>query len=138
MPAKAGIHAFYALLLPPPEAPRTKVFWCRFFSKKRPLSLRILIMPELHFRLRWPDAVESLHYSPSTIVRDYFSAGATYAIAEFAGLSRAAMQAASDRVAAVHGHPCSMARATLAAIEQRVSQFTTQPEAAITVIGFEP
>jgi uncharacterized repeat protein (TIGR04042 family) len=78
-----------------------------------------------------------VNYSPSTVVREYFAPGATYDVDEFIRLSRNAMQAASDRVAAVYGHPCSRAGATLAAIEQRASTYLAQPEAAVTVIGFK-
>jgi len=93
-------------------------------------------MPELYFHVRWPDASETVNYSPSTVVREYLSPGATYGIDDFLRLSRNAMQAASDRVAAVHGHPCSRAGATLAAIEARVARYIAEPDSTITVIGF--
>ena len=62
-------------------------------------------MPELTFRLRWPDATETLNYSPSTIIATYFEVGRAYGVAEFAALARRALQAASDRVKETHGYP---------------------------------
>ena len=34
-------------------------------------------MPELHFRVRWPDDSELRCYSPSLVIRDYFAPGQT-------------------------------------------------------------
>ena len=40
-------------------------------------------MPEMTFQVRWPDGVEQRWYSPSLVVHDHLSLGATYAGAEF-------------------------------------------------------
>jgi uncharacterized repeat protein (TIGR04042 family) len=80
-------------------------------------------MPEITFRIRWPDGTEEDCYSPSTILREYFKAGETYPMPEFLTLSRDGLGAASDRVRALYGHPCSNATAQLARIEQIAGRF---------------
>jgi len=73
--------------------------------------------------LQWPDGSRESVYSPSTVVEDVFTAGATYPLAEFVALSRQAMTEASDRVQARYGFPCSRAAATLASIESAAARF---------------
>lgn len=95
-------------------------------------------MPEVTFRLRWPDDSETLNYSPSSIVRQYLTPGATYQIGDFIQRARLAMQAASARVEQKYGHPCSRARATLDSIELQAKPFTKSPSAAVTVTAMRP
>jgi uncharacterized repeat protein (TIGR04042 family) len=64
-------------------------------------------MPELCFVLRWPDGTRETCYSPSTVVRDHFEPGTLYPLPDFLARSRAALTAASDRVKAIYGTPCS-------------------------------
>jgi uncharacterized repeat protein (TIGR04042 family) len=85
-------------------------------------------MPELHFVLRWPDGAEETCYSPSTIVRDHFVPGSVYPMAEFLARCRAALGAASDRVRAIHGSPCSLALGQLARIESTAAGFPSSAE----------
>jgi uncharacterized repeat protein (TIGR04042 family) len=80
-------------------------------------------MPELRFELRWPDGTRETCYSPSTVIRDHFDAGAVYPIAEFLSRSRAALLAASARVQAVYGTPCGRALGQLADIEAGAARF---------------
>jgi uncharacterized repeat protein (TIGR04042 family) len=89
-------------------------------------------MPELHFTIRWPDGTAETCYSPSTIVRDHFTAGTRYSIPEFLARSRVALTAASDRVRAIYGAPCSLALGQLARIET-----TATRHAASTEVLFE-
>jgi uncharacterized repeat protein (TIGR04042 family) len=76
-------------------------------------------MPETYFRIRWPDGARETCYSPSTVVRNFFTAGQSYPLAEFLALSRTALQAASERVRKRYGSGCSRAMAQLAAIEAK-------------------
>jgi len=93
-------------------------------------------MPEMSFRLRWPDASETLNYSPSSVILNHFRAGETYDLAVFMERARAAMEAASARVQDKYGFPCARARATLAAIEQHSAAFAEQPAASVTILEF--
>jgi uncharacterized repeat protein (TIGR04042 family) len=93
-------------------------------------------MPETNFLLLWPDGSETVNYSPSSVIRNYFAAGQSYQLPEFLETARAALAAASARVQEVYGFPCARARATLTAIEQRAEAFTAAPEAAVTFLEF--
>jgi uncharacterized repeat protein (TIGR04042 family) len=94
-------------------------------------------MPELHFRVRWPDASEQLCYSPSSSTRDFFSPGTTYPLAEFLERSRRALGLASERVRQRYGYTCSSAADQLQRIEQTAKRFADLPDACVTVQSFE-
>jgi uncharacterized repeat protein (TIGR04042 family) len=94
-------------------------------------------MPEMHFRIRWPDDRTETCYSPSLVIKDYFSVGADYRIADFLARSRTALNIASERVRAKHGTPCSRALAQLARIEAAAAAFTDVSDARVTVDGFD-
>lgn len=74
-------------------------------------------MPEVIFHIRWPDGTEDHCYSPSTIIRQHLTAGQSYPLADFVARARAGLSAASNRVAAKYGHPCTNALGQLARIE---------------------
>jgi uncharacterized repeat protein (TIGR04042 family) len=92
-------------------------------------------MPELRFVLRWPDGKQEVCYSPSTVIRNHFAVGATYPMADFLSRTRVAMRAASDRVQAVHGAPCSLALGQLARIEASAARHPT--DAIVIFESFE-
>lgn len=93
-------------------------------------------MPEVHFHVRWPDATTTRCYSPSSTIRDFFTSGETYPLAKFVSLSRAALELASERVARRYGFACSSAASQLAQIEQQAARYAAQPDAVVTVLGF--
>ena len=80
-------------------------------------------MPECHVSVRWPDGAAEDVYSPSTVVGRHFAVGASYPVGEFVDRSRAALRAASHRVEARYGKPCSSAAASLRAVEARAAGF---------------
>src|SRR6185503_2936660 len=98
-------------------------------------------MPEMHFRILWPDGQRETCYSPSLVIKDYLMPGARYALGDFLDRSRTALRIASDRVAAKYGHPCPRALRQLALIETTGEAFTTQAgaqlDAYVTVEGFD-
>ncbi|MEO1680404.1 MAG: MSMEG_0570 family nitrogen starvation response protein [Pseudomonadota bacterium] len=79
-------------------------------------------MPEMHMTLRWPDGAEGRVYSPSTIIAEHFAPGERIALDAFATRARAALTAASERVRARYGMPCSRAAASLTAIEAEIAR----------------
>ena len=93
-------------------------------------------MPELYFRVRWPDDSTTHCYSPSTTIRDAFTLGEGYSPAEFAARSRAALTHASARVAAKFGYGCAHAQRQIDEIESRAAQFSTCENARIVVEAF--
>ncbi|MBX3603652.1 MAG: MSMEG_0570 family nitrogen starvation response protein [Piscinibacter sp.] len=94
-------------------------------------------MPEMHFRVRWPDGSEDRCYSPSLVIRDYFQPGAAYPLPDFLQRSREALTIASERVRAKYGYACSMALDQLALIEAQAGRFETQPQARVEVLDFD-
>jgi uncharacterized repeat protein (TIGR04042 family) len=94
-------------------------------------------MPEMRFRIRWPDGSAESCYSPSLVIKDYFAVGTDYALADFLVRSRTALGIASERVEAKYGMPCSRALAQLARIETVASAFTGDPAARVAVDAFD-
>src|ERR1700749_1470994 len=80
-------------------------------------------MPEMRFRIAWPDGSTESCYSPSLVIKDYFAAGQTYPLADFLSRSRAGLTIATERVRAKYGYPCSRALGQLARIETVSQQF---------------
>ncbi|MBR7827198.1 MSMEG_0570 family nitrogen starvation response protein [Actinospica sp. MGRD01-02] len=90
-------------------------------------------MPEMYVVVRWPDGVTQRCYSPSTVVADYFAAGAEYAVAEFVERSRTALGIAGERVRDKYGFLCTGASAELARIEQAAAAYARVDGATVTV-----
>ena len=88
-------------------------------------------MPEMRFVIAWPDGRKETCYSPSLVVRDFFTEGQTYGLSDFLDRSRKALTIASDRVEAKYGYPCSLALGQLARIEQAASPFLPDADATI-------
>ncbi|BBY73446.1 hypothetical protein MPRF_03450 [Mycolicibacterium parafortuitum] len=93
-------------------------------------------MPEMTFHVRWPDGVEQQCYSPSLVVHDHLSVGATYDVAEFVARTTLAMAEAGDRVRARYGFACTAAAATAREIRRTASRYPA--DAAIRVIAMNP
>lgn len=95
-------------------------------------------MPELRFRVHWPDGSIEDCYSPSTIITQHLEAGIDYPLARFVEQARAGLEAANGRVRARFGMGCSQALNQIAAIEQAAAAFADTPAAMVRVEGFEP
>ena len=94
-------------------------------------------MPEMRFRVRWPDGVAESCYSPSLVIKEHLRAGASYATDEFLARWRIALNIASDRVKEKYGHACSLALGQLARIEESCAKFAGRPDARVRVEAFE-
>lgn len=66
-------------------------------------------MPEMRFRVRWPDGTEARCYSPSLVMHDYLTVETSYPVDEFVRRSSEALQIASERVRAKFGFACTSA-----------------------------
>jgi uncharacterized repeat protein (TIGR04042 family) len=93
-------------------------------------------MPEMRFQIRWPDGSEEECYSPSLIIKEYFSPGETYPLDEFVAKSQAALKIASDRVKAKFGFPCGRAMGQLQRIETAASQYQSFESPMVQVLKF--
>jgi len=94
-------------------------------------------MPEMHFRIRWPDGTAEACYSPSLVIKDFFAPGESYPLVDFLERSRTALNIASERVEAKYGSRCSRALAQLNRIESTAKTFSAFPQARVTVEAFE-
>ncbi len=94
-------------------------------------------MPEMRFRIRWPDGVLETCYSPSLVIKEHLSPGESYALADFVDRTRTALLIASDRVLAKYGRPCALALSQLARIEVAGGAYAGHPDARVLVDGFE-
>ncbi|MFT4045251.1 MAG: MSMEG_0570 family nitrogen starvation response protein [Solimonas sp.] len=93
-------------------------------------------MPEMQFRVRWPDDSSMLCYSPSSTIREAFVLGHPYPVAEFVAKSRAALEHASRRVAQKYGFGCAHAAVQIHEIEAAAARFARDPHATVTVESF--
>jgi uncharacterized repeat protein (TIGR04042 family) len=91
-------------------------------------------MPEMYFRVRWPDGETQRCYSPSTVVEDFFSPGTAYPLADFVERSRRALTIADERVRQKYGFGCAGATTQLADIEAGAAAFASVPGAVVTVM----
>ncbi len=93
-------------------------------------------MPAMHYTVRWPDASESVCYSPSLVIHDFFTVGEDYALDEFLRRVRSATTIASERVRAKYGFACSRAADQLDETEHRAAAFAGQAGAQVRMLAF--
>jgi uncharacterized repeat protein (TIGR04042 family) len=92
-------------------------------------------MPEMRFDIAWPDGATESCYSPSLVIKDYFTPGQAYPLAEFVHRSRTALQIASARVEQKFGFPCARALGQLNRIEAAANRFT-ESGGSVSVLSF--
>ncbi len=94
-------------------------------------------MPEMHFRVRWPNGATVECYSPSYIIEEYLSVGQAYPVSDFVARTREALNIAAERVRERYGFVCSSALDTQASIEETAEQLSAQEKAeTVTVLEF--
>ena len=95
-------------------------------------------MPEMHFRVQWPDGREEECYSPSWIIEEYLEVGGAYAVPDFLKRVDTALNIASERVRAKYGFACSSALDQLARLQERVSALPLElREREVRVLRFD-
>jgi uncharacterized repeat protein (TIGR04042 family) len=93
-------------------------------------------MPEIHFQIQWPDGKSETCYSPSLIVKDYFSPNSEYKLEDFVMRSRTALNIASDRVLKKYGMPCGKALGQLRQIETVAAAYQHFPDPKVQFLQF--
>jgi uncharacterized repeat protein (TIGR04042 family) len=93
-------------------------------------------MPEIRFQIQWPDGTQETCYSPSLVVKDYFTPDSDYDLADFVQRSRTALQIASDRVYAKYGKPCGLALGQLQEIEFKSTRYGDLSQPKVRFIQF--
>ncbi|MEM8502732.1 MAG: MSMEG_0570 family nitrogen starvation response protein [Cyanobacteria bacterium P01_D01_bin.1] len=94
-------------------------------------------MPEINFKIQWPDGQQETCYSPSLVVKKYFEPGERYTVTDFVARSRESLTIASDRVQAKYGFPCSRALGQLRQIETAARRYSDSSEEMVTFLQFE-
>lgn len=95
-------------------------------------------MPEMHFRVRWPDHSVTDCYSPSLVVKEHLEVGRSYPLAEFVERSATALNIGSERVRQKFGFACSSAMDQLQRIEQTAARFADTDDPQVQVEAFLP
>lgn len=93
-------------------------------------------MPEINFNIEWPDGTQQICYSPSLVVKQYFTPGETYELTEFVAKSRTALNIASDRVKKAYGFPCSRALRQLKQIESKAAEYQKLSKPKVLFVDF--
>jgi uncharacterized repeat protein (TIGR04042 family) len=94
-------------------------------------------MPEMRFRIRWPDGAAEICYSPSLVVKEHLTPGESYSIEDFRARCCTALTIASQRVKEKYGYPCGLALGQLDRLERACAEFATDGEAKVCVEAFE-
>ncbi|HKO51701.1 MAG TPA: MSMEG_0569 family flavin-dependent oxidoreductase [Polyangiaceae bacterium] len=95
-------------------------------------------MPEMHFRVRWPNGATIDCYSPSYVIEDYLNEGQSYTVPDFVERTRKALNIASERVRERYGFTCSSALDQLSTIEQTASELSPAQQAqSVLVLEFK-
>jgi len=91
-------------------------------------------MPEIKFKIQWPTGTEETCYSPSLVVKDYFTPNTDYVLTDFVERSRTALTIASERVKAKYGFPCGLALGQLDRIEATAARYA--PDSTVRFVQF--
>lgn len=94
-------------------------------------------MPEMHFKVQWPNGATEDCYSPSWIIEEYLTAGGDYSVDEFVERVGLALNIASDRVRQKYGFICSSALDQLAAIHRSADSLRpSERTGSVRVLSF--
>lgn len=93
-------------------------------------------MPEINFKIEWCDGTQEVCYSPSLVVKEYFTPGKEYELEEFVNLADTALNIASDRVKAAYGFPCGRALGQLQRIKSKATEYQNLTAPKVSFIDF--
>jgi uncharacterized repeat protein (TIGR04042 family) len=95
-------------------------------------------MPEMHFRVEWPNGLVDRCYSPSYVIEEHLAVGEAYLVADFVARTRTALETASERVRAKYGFACSSALDQLRVIEETAAALAPGEQSGLVrVLEFE-
>jgi uncharacterized repeat protein (TIGR04042 family) len=88
----------------------------------------------MYFHVKWPDNAQQACYSPSSVIKKYFTAGKSYPLNDFVHIAEEALNDASERVNAVYGYYCSSAMDQLHSIKMKAKGYEDSENPTVTVI----
>ena len=92
-------------------------------------------MPEVIFKVKWPDGKVDACYSPSPVINNYLTEGELYSVQDFVELSSNALILASNKVLQKYGFRCTSAEDQLQRIIEKSKSFNS--EDMITCLSLE-
>ena len=92
-------------------------------------------MPEVLFKIKWPDGKIEDCYSPSTIIFDYLKEGESYNLKDFIERSSNALNLASERVMKKYGFRCTSAENQISKI--LVSAKSFKPDDTVSCLAMK-
>lgn len=92
-------------------------------------------MPEVIFKIMWPDGKVDACYSPSTVINNYLKEGDQYSVQDFVELSTNALNLASNKVLQKYGFRCTSAENQLHSIIEKSKSYNS--EDMITCLSLE-
>lgn len=94
-------------------------------------------MPEMHFKVEWPNGAIEDCYSPSWIIEEYLAVGQDYPVSDFVERVGVALEIASERVRQKYGFACSSALDQLASIQGTASALAAgERDGKVRVLAF--
>ncbi len=111
------------------------VTWFGITPQIHILVYNLKIMPEVMFKVKWPNGRIDDCYSPSTVIFDYLEEGESYSVKDFVELSSQALNLASERVFKKYGFRCTSAEVQLSKILANAKAFT--PEESVDCLSLE-
>lgn len=96
-------------------------------------------MPEMHFRVEWPNGHVDNCYSPSWVIEEHLVVGEAYPVSEFVARAKTALEIGSERVRAKYGFACSSALDQLRSIEETAESLTPadRESGRVKVLAFD-
>lgn len=95
-------------------------------------------MPEMHFKVKWPNGTTEDCYSPSWVIEEHLAVGFEYTVSDFVERVSVALNIASDRVRQKYGFACSSALDQLARIQAIVKALSPAESAGqVAVLAFK-
>ncbi|AFZ34258.1 hypothetical protein Sta7437_0663 [Stanieria cyanosphaera PCC 7437] len=94
-------------------------------------------MPEIKFLIEWPDGSRQTCYSPSLVVKKYFTPGEEYDLEDFLNRSETALQTASDRFFEAYGFSCSRAWGQFQDIKTQAAQYKNLDNPKVRFLQFQ-
>ena len=80
-------------------------------------------MPVTYVNIEWPNQEFDKVYSPSSVIKEYFTEGDSLSVEEFLTKCNNALYEASERVKKKYGYACTTAQEELKRINEKCKDF---------------
>jgi len=91
-------------------------------------------MPVTYVNIEWPNQEVDQVYSPSSVIKEYFTEGDSLSVEEFLTECNKALEEASERVRKKYGYACTTAQEESKRINEKCKDFHFLKNVKITSI----